>query len=324
MDYGQVLTRAFSITWRHKYLWLLALFAGESSFSLTSFGNSGGRNRGGGTAGAAASWAHFTSWLSAHAALVWTAAVAAVVLFAVFFVISAIAEGAVIRGAAEHDLDRPSSLRSAWSSGLGTFWPVLQVKLVALGAAVVSVVLIGSLVALTVTGIVAGNVALAVSTGALAGMLLLAAIPFWVVFGTVVLLAARSVVLDGQRATAALGAGFRLIRRRFGRVALVWLLLTIIGPLAGLAAGFAALIAGLPLAAIVAAAYVTGGLSLAIAFGAVAAAIWLAVALALVAWVKAYTSAAWTLAYRRFDQEPQPVPSAQPLPGGTSPAPMGL
>ena len=38
MDYGEILRRALAISWRHKYMWLLALFAGEGAgLSLPSF-----------------------------------------------------------------------------------------------------------------------------------------------------------------------------------------------------------------------------------------------------------------------------------------------
>lgn len=57
-----------------------------------------------------------------------------------------------------------------------------------------------------------------------------------------------------------------------------------------------------------------GGLTAAIAIVALLAVPWLAVFLALVGAVDAYISALWTLAYRRFDREPAPAATAQPLP----------
>lgn len=319
MNYGEVLTRAFSITWRHKYLWLLALFAGEGG-SLT-LGNWGGRNNGNraggpnhGFANASAGWAQFTAWMGAHAALLWVAAAGLVLAMVVCLAISAVADGALVRGAAEHDRGRPYSLREAFRSGLQTFWAVLQVKLVGLLAALTAVVVIGSLVLVVVSSAFAHQIALAIAAGALAGFLILLAIPSLIVFLVVLLLGTRAVVLDGQRPIAGLRSGLALIRRRFGRVAVVWLLLAIIGPLAATAAGVAVLVAALPLVGVVAAAYFAGGLTLAVVFGAVGAVVWVSAALALLAWIKAYTSTAWTLAYARFDQEPQPVTAARPLP----------
>ncbi|HLQ62690.1 MAG TPA: hypothetical protein VK131_12595, partial [Candidatus Acidoferrales bacterium] len=46
MRYGEVITRSFSIAWRHRYLWLLALFAGEGTGGGGG-GAGGGPNFGG-------------------------------------------------------------------------------------------------------------------------------------------------------------------------------------------------------------------------------------------------------------------------------------
>ena len=35
MQYGEIVTRALAIAWRHKYLWLLALFAGEGAAGVS-------------------------------------------------------------------------------------------------------------------------------------------------------------------------------------------------------------------------------------------------------------------------------------------------
>src|SRR5579859_1689880 len=52
MQYGDIVTRAFSIVWRRRYLWLLALLGGADAggssyggnFSGNSFGTSSGNN----------------------------------------------------------------------------------------------------------------------------------------------------------------------------------------------------------------------------------------------------------------------------------------
>jgi hypothetical protein len=312
--YEEILTRALAVSWRHKYLWLLALLAGEgAAFGVPSMQNSlGGNNAGHGYGPGAAGItpAQFGAWISAHAALLWTAAAVLAIAVIALFLISAIANGAIIRGAAEHDLEQPFSLSAAWRAGVGTFRPVLAMKLLALGVTLALVVTIGSLVLATAGAVMGHQIPAAVTSGVAAGLLLLAAIPFWIVFAVAVLFAQRAIVLEGMRPLAALRAGFALIRRRLGRVALVWLLVAVLTVLAGIAARIALIIVALPLAGIVAAAYFTGGLQLAIGIGVVVGAVWLAVALAVSGAVSAYASTVWTLAYRRFDQEAQPVPAA--------------
>jgi hypothetical protein len=315
MNYGEILSRALAISWRHKYLWLLALFAGEGAmFGLQNTQSLPGRRNGGGSQLGAGTSDQFAVWAAAHVGLLWSAAIVLALLFIALLLISAVANGALIKAAAEHDQERPFGLGPAWSSGVRTFWPVLQMKLLTLVLALATLLVVGSLALVAVAGARAGYVALAVGSGVSAGLLLLLAIPFWIVFSVVVLLALRAIVLDGMRPVAALGSGFELIRRRLGRVALVWLLAGVAGIGGGLAVGIAVVIVALPLAGIVAATYFTAGVAAAVAVGVAAGLIWVAVLLALSGGVTAFTSTFWTLAYTRFDQEPQPVAAGSPLP----------
>ena len=54
MRYGELLSRSFSITLRHRYLWLLAIFSGESGGGGSgNFSGPGGQLPGGGSGGRA-------------------------------------------------------------------------------------------------------------------------------------------------------------------------------------------------------------------------------------------------------------------------------
>jgi hypothetical protein len=315
MNYGEILTRALAISWRHKYLWLLALFAGEGAmFGLQNTQGLRGRQDGGGSQLGTGTSAQFTAWVAAHAELLWSGAIVLALLLIALLLLSAVANGALIKAAAEHDQGRPFGLRPAWDFGVRTFWPVLQTKLLALVVTLAILLVVGSLAVVAATGARAGYVALAVGAGASAGLLLLLAIPFWIVFSVAVLLALRAIVLDGKRPLTALRSAFELVRRRLGRVALAWLLVGVAGIVGGLAVGIAVVIVALPLAGIVAATYFAAGVPAAIAAGIAGGLIWVAVLLALSGGVNAFTSTFWTLAYTRFDQEPQPVAAGSPLP----------
>ena len=315
MKYGDMLTRALAITWRHKYLWLLALFAGEGAmFGLQNSQGLQGRQNGGGFQPGTGASGQFTAWAVAHSGLLWSAAIVLALLLIVLLLVSAVANGALIRAAAEHDQERPFDLRLAWRSGVRTFWPVLQMKLMTLVVALATLLVIGSFALVAFAGGRAGYVALAVAAGVSAGLLFLLAIAFWIVFSVAVLLAMRAIVLDGKRPLTALRSAFELIRRRLGRVALVWLLAGVAGIVGGIAVGFAVVIVALPLAGIVAGTYFAAGVPAAVGAGIVAGLIWLAVLLALSGAVNAFTSNFWTLSYTRLDQEPQPVAVGSPLP----------
>ena len=314
MNYGEILRRSLAISWHHKYIWLLALFAGEGMGLGIPNLQGQGSGRSGGSRFPAVTYDQVTTWAGAHAGLLVTIGIVIAAILIALFLVSAVASGAAVRAAAEHDLDRPFGLRPAWRSGVSTFWPVLGVKLLNLVVALAALALIGSLAVATFLAGTHGDVALAVVTGLTAGLLLLVAIPFWIVFAIAVRFALRAVVLDGKRPWAALARGFGLIRRRLGRVALVWLLVLASGAVAGLAVSVVVVIVALPLAAIAAASYLAGGIAVAIWVGVVLAVFWAVIALALVAAVAAFTSILWTLSYARLDLDPQPVPAAMPAP----------
>jgi hypothetical protein len=313
MNYVQIVTRALAISWRHKYLWLLALLAGEATTISMSF-QTGSSRSAHGTVPATAGWPQLTTWAAAHVSQLVTAGIALAVLGLALFLLSAVANGALVKGGAEHDAERPFGFRQAWSAGLHTFWPVLGIKVFAVVVFVTLGILIGGLALMTVFFATSGAWVAAVATGMLGAVLLLAAVPLVLVFGVTIVLAVRAAVLEGKGASDSFQTAIRMIRRRPGRVALFWLVVCIAGALASIAAGLALLVAAVPIVALTAAAYAAGGWLFAVATGLGFGAAWLIVVLTFVGGVKAFTSTCWTLAYTRFDLEPQPAVSGLPQP----------
>src|SRR5690349_2239438 len=98
MNYGEMLTRALAITWRHKYLWLLALFAGEGAmFGLHNAQGLPGRRSGGGSQLGTDAYGQFSAWAAAHAGLLWGGAIVLALVFIVLLLVSAVANSALIR-----------------------------------------------------------------------------------------------------------------------------------------------------------------------------------------------------------------------------------
>jgi hypothetical protein len=315
VDYVQILTRALAISWRHKYLWLLALFAGEVTTISASFqGGSSGRNSAYSNVSGQAVWSQLTSWVSAHAALLWTIGITMALLSVALFLLSAVANGALVKGGAEHDAERPFTLRQAWTAGVNNFWPVLRLKFFGLIVSASVVIVIGGLVLMTVVFAGSGVIAAAVATGLLAGVLLLAAIPLFIVFGVAIVLGVRAIVLEGKGASEGFRTALNLIWRRRGRVALFWLLVCIAGVVASTVVGLALVVAAIPLVALTIAAYFAGGWLLAVATGLGLGAAWLLVVVTFAGGVNAFTSTCWTVAYTRFDLQAQPAVSTQPQP----------
>lgn len=318
MNYGDILRRALSISWRHPYLWLLALLAGEGgAISLSQNGGGRGGRYQPGAAGTPAyhpDAGQVTAWLSSHAALLWTAGAVLAGILIVLFVISAVAQGALVRAVAEHDAERPYGFGAAWRAGVATFWPLLRLKLLVLAIAAASLLVLFSLGLFSFAGFRSGDIGLGIAGAVAGGVVLLLAIPVGIVIGVLVVLAARAVVLDGRDVRSGLRWAWDIIRRRTGRVALIWVLAVVAGIVGGIGVAIGEVIVAVPLAAVVVGAYLTGGSVAAIAVGVVLGLVWVAAALVLLGAVAAYLSSLWTLAYRRFDEEQQPLPAAQPLP----------
>jgi hypothetical protein len=314
MDYPRILIRALAISWRHKYLWLLALFAGEATTISMSFQSGSRSGNSYNNASSHAAWTQVTNWVGTHTALLLTIGITLALLGLVLFLVSAAANGALVKGAAEHDAERPFGLRQAWSAGLQSFWPVLRLKFFALiVGATIAIVIVG-LVLMTIVFGTSGAVAAAVATGLLAATLLLAAIPTFIVFSVAVLLGVRAIVLDGKGAADGLRTGLNLIWRRRGRVALFWVLVCIAGIVASTLVGLALVAAAVPLVALTVAAYFAGGWLPALATGFGLGAAWLVVVITFAGGVNAFTSTCWTVAYTRFDLQAEPAVSRRPEP----------
>src|SRR5258708_37250196 len=97
MPYWEIVTRSFKITWRHKYLWLLALFAGESgggfNFNSGSF-TPPGTNRSNRTPDLNAINQQVSQWVADHGGLIVAARGLLLPLPVAFFLLGALGRGA--------------------------------------------------------------------------------------------------------------------------------------------------------------------------------------------------------------------------------------
>lgn len=314
MRYGEIISKALAITWRHKYLWLLALFAGEgaASFSFNfgtgGFGGNSNSTFNQGNVTAQQVWNAVSAWISAHALLLVIAGVVYLALIICALLIGALTDGALIRASWEYDWQRPFSFGQAWSAGRSTFWPVFKVKLLTVGIALVWIVVIGGIGALAVVAAVQDAVSTTVILAVVGALLALAAIPFYIVFSVVVLLLLREVVIRGRRNTrAALGEALGLMRRRLGRVTLLWLLSAVLGVAAGILLGVVIVGSLLLFGGVAYAIYLASGLTAALVTGiALGGVVWLMLLILVAGAVNAFTSTFWTLGYTRLDLDPLP------------------
>jgi hypothetical protein len=312
MQYMDVVWRSFRISWRHKYLWLIALFAGEGGGSF-NFGSGGG---GGNTQAprnidTTAVQDQITRFLSDYAGLIAVLVVAWLVLVVLFFILAAICEGATIRAAAEHDADRPWGLGLSWRAGLNTLWAVVRFRLLLIALGLPLLLLFIALVAGTIIAIV-NQSGVAVVPLVIGGLLLvLAGIPYAIYLFFLDRLGSRALVLEQLGATASIARGHRLLIRRLGRTLIVWLLSIAVGIVVGIVAACVLAIVFVPLL-LVAGAATANGSGPPVALIVIGAVLLLPLSLVVGGFLSAQSATYWTLAFRRLDLDPQPLAPPPP------------
>jgi hypothetical protein len=322
MPYWQIVTRSFEIAWRHRYLWLLALFAGESGGASLNFGQTQPfRTTTNGNPpdfyGAAQ---QVSSWLANNVGFILLVTALLAVLYIAFFVFAAACDGALVRASAEHDAERPFDLGVAWRCGVATLGPVIRLRLVVLVLALPVFIVLLALAISALGAFLGHNYGGGVALLFIAFFVLLASIPYAIYLSFLSRLGTRAAVLEQLKARPALGRANHLLRQRLGRVLLVWLLEIAVGIVVGIAVGIVLAVIAIPLFVAGVAAYAGGSGSLWVVI-VLGVAVLLPVTLIVGAFLAAQDSTYWTLAFRRLelDQPPAYNYSYQPppLPGPT-------
>lgn len=313
MPYWDIVTRSFSIAWRHKYLWLIALFSGEAGGSF-SFNYSQRSNQ---PSDVTTAQHQFTTWLSDHVGLLIALAVLWLVLVIAFFILAAVCEAATVRASAEHDAERPFALRLAWTMGVHRMWVIVRFRLLLIAIYLPLVLLLAAWVVGLFLTIANGGGGGAVAALVLTGLLL---ILFWIVYAVYVFfldrLGSRAIVLEERMAIPAIARAHRLLFKRFGRSLLVLLIAVAVAIVLGIVLACFSLILVLPI-----------GVALAATASSGSAAFWPVLVIAVVVLLPLYLVVAgflaaqgstyWTLAFRRLDIDYAPAyayPSMPPAP----------
>jgi hypothetical protein len=312
MDYGNLVRRSWLLTWRHRFLWVLGLFAGGAGVQCSGSGGDIPTQIGPGSEeveqlGLQLSRAlgEIGRWLSQNLGLVLLLIGLVVLIGLALLVLSFIARGAIARATSDLALGRPMSLGGAWRAGRQLFWRFLNLWLILFGLGLAAVALIGTLVGLAWLADQAsgGSIrAIFVAAGVLLGLLLVAAfIPILIGLSIVVSFAERAMAVENVGPLAGLGTGLRLVRANLGTSLLAWLLSLALNIGSGIAVLLGLLVLAVPLGAIGVLMYLTAGASLGLLSYAVVAALLLAIALWLLgAVVNVYFWSYWTMVYLRF------------------------
>jgi len=315
VDYTDLLRGAWRVTWRHKYLWLLGLFATEGGCSFSGGSPNFSYSFGGGSGGDPLSHraSEFGDWIVNNWPFLAALIFGLVALGIALWVISIIATGGLIAGSEAAHTGASSGLGAAWSRGVHSFW-----RLFGMWILVLAVVLVVILVLVLAIGLPLG-VALArgahVGTGEIIAIVLavlalaLVAIPLAIVAQVVLTWASRSLVLEGTGPLDSISAGWRVFRANVGTSLMVWLINVGITIAAGLALLVPLVLVAIPVGFVI---YGTGTDGTGVAVWAIIALVGV-VAVAILALFKAgfttFSTAYWTIAYRNLAPASAPAGS---------------
>lgn len=305
MDYSRLISDAWRVTWRHKYLLILGLFGAEGG------GCSGGANFNPSSFRLPSSDGHplqaisdFQQWAQAHWIFIGALVLGLFVFGFILFVISVMATAGLIVGVDDAAARRPEArLGTAWHRGAACFWRLFGMwVLVGLIVLVVIAVLI-AIVVVPIALSAAGNggiggvgVVIAVLIGI---VMFLVLIPVATVLTIVLQWAARALVLENTGVVSSLSRGWRLFRANVGPSLLVWLISIVLSVGAGIAIIVVAFAAAVPAGVLLAASWGNIGPAVLAALGVLGLVV-LAVMLAVKAVWSTYFSAYWTLAFRQL------------------------
>jgi hypothetical protein len=319
-DYVGILKKAWATTWRYKILWLFGLFAGTGGTSsggsnYNSGSGSGSGTSGTGTAGFDQLWGQLEHWLP----LIIVVAVVLFLLGILFFVLTFAAQGGLVHLVNEAEERREVRAGDGWKVGFRLWGRVFLLDFI-VGVPVLVMVLIFAVVfGASVVSLIAGGAniekaAAAATAGIGAGLagvccgaflLVVASFAYSLIIGPVSQVALRYAVLEDRGAWDSLKAGWRDLwakRGAFMMFVVVWL--------ANLVYGIA--LAVLLMILIVPALVLT-------MTGNVPAAVGIIVLAGLVAMLPgaifgAFSSAAWTIFFRRMTGREVMAAAVSPVP----------
>ena len=313
-NFGEVLTRAWEIVWKHRVLWIFGILASCGRGGGNGGGSGGGD--GGGTGTGPDLPPQVTQWLQwiEDNMVMFFVLLCVVVLLIILITIAIGAVGKIglISGTAQADGGAQSLIfGQLFSEGTPYFGRVFGLSVLLILPPFVLAMIIAILVVsgLAASGgdptTLAGTVPLAVCCACLF-------IPVMFVLTMIFRQAERAVVLDDMGVVPALSQGWEVFKKNLGPIILMAIILTIIGVVVGLVIALPIFIIVFPAAV----AYAIGNAqnSTPLVLGAVCFCLYLPILLLLNGILVAYTESAWTLTYMRLTRKPDTGESLTPEP----------
>lgn len=319
-NFGEVLTRAWQITWKYKVLWVFGILASCGQGGGSSSGNNSNFNTSGGDLPPQLN--EFTLWVAENTAafIAITITLACVIAIVTLF-LSTIGRVGLIRGTAQAEAGAETLvLGQLFSESVPYFWRMFGLSLILtipilLVFVVFFVVFFGTIVSAGQNSDAAALSLLAMVPLFIGCMCLM--IPILFVLGMIFRQAERAIVLEELGVMPALSRGWEVFKSNLGSIFIMAIILGILGFIIGL-------IIAIPIFVIVVpamVAYTISGAdsSTSVAFALICFCLYLPVLWVLQGIITSYTESAWTLTYMRLTGQSG---SAQPRFNDNRPAPM--
>jgi len=320
-NFGEVLTRAWHIIWKHKVLWIFGILAscsqGSSGFNGNTGGGGGGDRGGFGQPDLPPEVMRWFQVIEQN--LVTFIVILCVVVLLIWVVtvfLGTIGKIGLIRGTFQADSSAESLVfGQLFSESTPYFWRMFGLSLIVAIPVIVfvAVLVVGLLLFVTPLSVSSGSdptpaFGLAILPLLIGCFCLL--VPVMFVVGMIFRQAERAIVLEEMSVLPSISRGWELFRNNFGPIILMAIILAVIGFAVGLVIAIPFFIIVFP--AMIA--YVAGEAqsSMPLILMGVCLCLYIPVSVALQGILIAYTESAWTLTYMRLTK-PQANESVTPL-----------
>jgi hypothetical protein len=293
-DFGQTLSRAWQITWKHKILWLFGILSvvagGRAGFNFSSRGPRFPTNFNPTNPGQFPRLERLLPNLGQTAIIAIALGLLCVILIiaVTLYVLHVIGRGGLIGGIQLADTTGQVSFGQAWGVGVKHFWTVLLIGLV---VAIVAVLIAAASVFAAAT--------ICLTPLACLGFLLSA------VLGVFTYLAQIAAVTENLSFMDAIARAWQVVQRNLGAVVLLGVLLVIVGAAVGFLVALPLALALAPLG-IAAVAAINGNAQVASASAIVAGLClvgWIPVLIVLHGILETWLVSAWTVAFRQLSSQ---------------------
>jgi hypothetical protein len=307
-NFGEVLTRAWQIIWKHKVLWIFGILAGCGRGGPRFNSSSSGGGGDGGFGQPPPELLRFLQTIQDNLTVIIIAVcIFTLLIWAITIFLSTIGRIGLIRGTfqVEQGVDRPM-FGQLFSESMPYFWRMFGLSLVvAIPVLIVFAILIAGFVALAISassGSDVGTVGLLGSLPLLIGCFCLL-IPVIFVVGMIIRQAENAIVLEDMRLLPSISRGWDVFRANLGPIILMAIILAVIGLVIGFVIAIPVFLIVFP--AVIAFAAGDGQNWTPLLLMGVGLCIYIPILLVVNGIMTAYLESVWTLTYMRLTANPQ-------------------